>query len=96
MPSIMCRVPVPGRPDHDLVEDRQQHVEPFDREARLPGEGALQEALEHFHLRDAVEERFGVRGIERRKKRPDSAASRIHPRSAGTKRCAMSNPVVEQ
>ena len=57
-----------GRARDDLVEDRQQHVEPFDREARLAREGALQESLEHFDLRDAIEQRFGARRIERRQK----------------------------
>ena len=56
------RVPraVVGGAADDLVEDRHQHVEPLDREARLAGEGALQEALEHLDLRDAVEQRLGA------------------------------------
>ena len=43
-----------GLADH-LVEDRHQHVEPFDRESRLAREDAVQEPLEHLDLREAVE-----------------------------------------
>ena len=45
--------------DH-LVEDRHEHVEPFDREARLAGERAMQEALEGLDLREPVEQRDRV------------------------------------
>ena len=57
-----------GRARDDLVEDRHQHVEPFDREARLAGERSLQETLENFDLRDAIEQRFAALGVERRQK----------------------------
>ena len=40
----------------DLVEDRDHHVESLDREARLARERAMQEALEHLDLGDAVEQ----------------------------------------
>ena len=54
-----------GRSRDDLVEHGHEHVEPFERETRLAGEGPLQESLEHFDLRDPIEERFGARRIER-------------------------------
>jgi hypothetical protein len=38
-----------GRSD-DLVEDRHQHPQPFEREAGLAGEGALEEPLERPDL----------------------------------------------
>ena len=50
-----------GRAADDLVEDRHQHVEPFDREPRLAGEGPVQEPLEDLDLGDAVEQRLGAR-----------------------------------
>ena len=40
----------------DLVEDRDHHVQALDREPRLAGERAVQEALERLDLRDAVEQ----------------------------------------
>ena len=58
MPSSVWRVPMLGRAADDLVEHRHQHVEPFDREPRLAGEGPVQEALEHLDLGDAVEQRL--------------------------------------
>ena len=57
----------------DLVEHRHEHVEPFDREARLAGEGAVEEALEHFDLRQPVEQRDGVDRI-----RGGAEASGLH------------------
>ena len=65
MPIIVWRAPAVGGAADDLVEDRHEHVEPFDREARLAGEGAVQESLEHFDLRDAIEQRFSARRIHR-------------------------------
>ena len=55
-----------GRAADDLVEDRHQHVEAFDREPRLAGKGPVQEALEHLDLRDAIEQRLGAFRIHRR------------------------------
>ena len=40
----------------DLVEHRHEHVEPFDREARLAGKRPLQEALERLDLRQPIEQ----------------------------------------
>ena len=54
------------RAGHDLVEHRHQHVEAFDREPRLAGEGPLQEALEHVYLRDAIEQGLRAFRIHRR------------------------------
>ncbi len=54
----------------DLVEHRDHQVEAFDREARLAGERALQEALEHLDLRDAVEQLAAVDGIGGRAEAP--------------------------
>ena len=57
----------------DLVEHRDHQVEPLDREARLAGESAMQEALEHFDLRDAVEQLAALDVIDRR-----PVAPRLH------------------
>ena len=46
----------------DGVEDRHEHVEAFDREARLAGERAVQEALEGLDLGDPIEQRLFVDG----------------------------------
>ena len=51
--------------DH-LVEDRHEHVEPLDREARLARERALQEALERLDLRQPIEQRDRIDRIGRR------------------------------
>ena len=45
-----------GGAGHDLVHHGHEHVEPFDGEACLAGEGPLQEALEDLDLRHAVEQ----------------------------------------
>ena len=47
----------------DLVDDRDHHVQPLDRKARLAGERAVQEALEGFNLRDAIEQLLAVNRI---------------------------------
>jgi hypothetical protein len=54
-----------------LVEDRDEHVEPLDREAGLAGEHALQETLEGLDLRQPLEQRHG---IDRIRRRPEPAA----------------------
>ena len=54
-----------GRLADHLVQHRDEHVEPFDREARLAGEGAVQEALEGLDLRQPVEQRRRVDRIGR-------------------------------
>ena len=56
--------------DH-LVEDGHEHVEAFDREARLAWERALQEALERFDLRQAIEQ---LDRIDRIRRRAEAAA----------------------
>jgi hypothetical protein len=57
MPISTWRVPaLRRRRDDHLVEHRHQHVEALDREARLAGEGAVQEPLEGLDLGDAVEQ----------------------------------------
>ena len=50
-----------GRAGHDLIQHRHQHVEPFDGEACLAGEGPLQEALEDLDLRHAVDGKGALR-----------------------------------
>ena len=49
-----------------LVEHRDQHVDPLDREALLPLEGGVQEALEAFHLRQPLEQRAPLLGRQGR------------------------------
>jgi len=61
---------VVGRAADDLVEDRHEHVEPLEREARLAGKRALQEPLEHLDLRDAIEDRFDAVRVHRRQEAP--------------------------
>ena len=77
-----------GRVADDLVEDRHQHVEPFDREARLAVEGAVQEALEGFDLGETIEQRDRVDRIGRRAEAAVLRGLRSHCRSSGTKTCA--------
>ena len=65
-------VPDPGLgrlADH-LVQHRDEHVEPLDREAGLAGEGALQEALERLDLRQPIEQGSRVDRIGRRAETP--------------------------
>jgi hypothetical protein len=50
----------------DLVENRHEHVEAFDREARLAGKRALQETFERFDLRQAIEQRERIDRVGRR------------------------------
>ena len=45
---------------HDLVEDRDHHVEALDRKARLAGERPMQKPLERFDLRDARQQLVAV------------------------------------
>ena len=52
----------------DFVEDGHEHVEPFDREARLAGERAMQEPLECLDLGQALEQRGRIDRIGRRSK----------------------------
>ena len=54
----------------DHVEDRDQHVQAFDREARLAGEGAVQEPLERLDLAQAIEQ---LDVVDRRHRRPEAA-----------------------
>ena len=96
MPMTVWRAPLSRGAADDFVEDRHEHVEPFDREPRLAGEGAMQEALEDFDLRDAIEQRSGAARVHRRQE-PARLRRLTQPlRSSGTKTCAKSNPVVEQ
>ena len=55
---------------HDLVEDRDHHVEALDRKARLAGERAMQEPLERLDLRDASEQLVAVDRIVGRAELP--------------------------
>ena len=61
----VTRAVVGGAAD-DLVEDRHEHVEPFDRKARLAGKRPMQEALEHLDLGDAIEHRLDAVRVHRR------------------------------
>ena len=54
----------------DFVEDGQHHVQPLDREPRLPGEHAMQEPFEHLDLGQAIEQRHGIDRIDWRSKHP--------------------------
>ena len=54
----------------DHVEDRDQQVQAFDREAGLAGEGAVQELLEGFDLAQAIEE---LDVVDRLDRRPEAA-----------------------
>ncbi len=62
------RLPQPGlrRFSHDLVENRHEHVEAFDREARLARERPVQELLERLDLCQPIEQRDRVDRIEGR------------------------------
>jgi hypothetical protein len=55
-----------GRLGDDLVEDRHHHVDAFDREAGLAGEAAMQEPLERFDLRQAIEQLDRIDRVGRR------------------------------
>ena len=50
----------------DLVEDRDHHVQPLDREARLAGERPVEEALEALDLRNPVQQLAAADRILRR------------------------------
>ena len=50
----------------DLVEHRHQHVEPLDRELLLAQEGLVQVALERLDLRQPLQQRALLVGVERR------------------------------
>ena len=83
MPIRMLRMPDFGRLADHLVQHRDEHVEPFDREARLARKGALQEPLERFDLRQPIEQldridRIGG-GAEAAALPPPGAASRARP-----------------
>ena len=52
-----------GRIADDLVENRDHHVQAFERKPRLAGKRAMEKPLEHFDLRDAREELTRVDGI---------------------------------
>ena len=54
------------RPADDLVEDRHEHVEPLDREARLAGKRAVQKALERLDLAQPIEHGGRRGGVHRR------------------------------
>ena len=49
----------------DLVEDRHHHVEPLDREARLPGKCAVKKPLEDFDLRQPFQQGNRANRIQR-------------------------------
>ena len=93
---IVWRAPWSRGAGDDRIEDRHQHVHALDREARLAGERAVQESLEDFDLRDAIEQFQRTAGSIGGRKRPDSKACRSQVRSSGTNTCEMSKPVVEQ
>ena len=61
----VTRAVVGGAADN-LVEHGHEHVEPFDRKARLAGKRPMQEALEDLNLCDAVEGGFDAVRIHRR------------------------------
>ena len=66
MPISVWRVAASAASADHLVEDRHEHVEPFDREARLARERPMQESLEHFDLRQAIEQRDRIDRVHRR------------------------------
>jgi hypothetical protein len=49
-----------------LVDHRHEHVEPLDRELLLAEEGLVQVALERLDLRQPLEQRALLVGVERR------------------------------
>ena len=67
-----------------------EHVEPFDREARLAREAAVEEPLEDLDVGQPFEQRPRSIGSAGARNRPRSTASRSHSRSSGTKMCARS------
>ena len=54
--------PICGSADN-LIEDGDEHVQAFDREARLAGKRPMEKTLEHLHLRDSIEQRVRARRI---------------------------------
>ena len=66
MPIRICRDAGLARLRDHLVEDGHEHVEPFDREARLARERPLEKTLEGLDLRQTVEQRDGIDRIGRR------------------------------
>jgi acetyl-CoA carboxylase beta subunit len=45
----------------DLVEDRHERIGALDRETLLPDEGSVEEALEHLHRGQPLEQRTLLR-----------------------------------
>ncbi len=83
-------MPAPPAVVDDRVEDGNEHVEPFDREARLAGEGAVQELLECLDLAQPIEQ---GRAVDRH--RPAGGTPPIRRPGAATRalrarRCARS------
>ena len=64
-------VPDPGdrRIGNQLVEDRDHHVQTFDRKTGLAGECLLEESLEGLHLGDPIEQIDGEHRLMRRPER---------------------------
>src|SRR5262245_44480500 len=54
----------------DLVEDRHEHVEPFDRESRLALERTMEESLEDFDLRQAIKNGLDAPSVHGRQEAP--------------------------
>ena len=63
-----------GGVDDHLVEHRDEHVEPLDREPRLARERAVQEPLEGFDLGEPIEQRRASMAMAGGRNCPDSAA----------------------
>ena len=59
-----------GRVAQDLVQHGNEHVDAFHRKAGLAGEGLMQEPLEHFDLRQPVEQGLGAMWLHRGKEPP--------------------------
>ena len=97
-----------GHADHDLVrsvlrgqlerlvEHRDHHVEPLDRELLLAEERPAQVALEAFHLGEPREQPALLVGVERLAVRPDSIAWRSQTRSWWSEMCSISYAIVPQ
>ncbi len=88
MPMNAWRMPASAASRDHLVEDRHEHVEPFDREARLAGKRAVQESLEGLDLREPIEQRHRIDRIGRRAEASRLDGLRSQCRSSGTKMCA--------
>ena len=73
-----------------LVEHRDQHVEPLERELLLAEERAAQVALESLDLAEPRVEPALLVGGQRRRKRHDSIALRSQTRCSWSPMCSIS------